>query len=239
MIQTATPADAARNDRVQRSPEGASATGFIGKPGIVSRESVAYLVWNPPHYRTPPHFHDVNQFQIVIGGTARVGKHEVARGSVHYVDAGTPYGPIMSGDEGFSYFTLRQTAPAGYYIMPGARHLMKRKAGRNLIAEAGFGPDQSGSVELFSKPDGLSACQLTAAAGMALPIPDIRHGGAFTVILDGEVTLDGQTYPERSCIQIGADDGIPAMIVGKDGATAMFMSFPRNFAPASEIVGQA
>src|SRR5436309_1317297 len=42
-----------------------------------------------------PHFHRVPQFQIVIAGGGRIGKHPLEPVAVHYVDAFTPYGPII------------------------------------------------------------------------------------------------------------------------------------------------
>lgn len=228
MIQSITPAEAIARNRVQRSAEGATATDFIGRRGVVSDKALAFLVYNPPHYVTPAHFHDVNQFQLFIQGTARIGTHPVVPGTVHYAEAGTPYGPIVPDDDGLSYFTLRQTSPGGYFVMPGARHLMNRKTGRTLMADARVDPPSRTEMrELFAQPDGLAAYEIRATATVPLPRPEIVHGGAFMVVLAGEISLGERPYPDRSCIWIEAGDPAPAMIAGGKGATALFLSFPR------------
>jgi hypothetical protein len=232
MIRSITAAEAIAQNRVQRSAEGATATDFIGGRGIVSQDALAFLVYNPPHYVTPAHFHDVNQFQVVVQGTARIGTHRVLPGSVHYAETGTPYGPIVPDDEGLSYFTLRQTSPGGYFIMPGARNLMNRKTGRTFLADASIDlPSRTGMKELFGQPDGLAAYVLDAVGSAPLPQAAVDHGGAFCVVLAGEMLLDGRAYPERSCISIGAGEAQPAMIAGKSGAVVLFLSFPRLAAP--------
>ncbi|HLG86613.1 MAG TPA: hypothetical protein VKZ79_05385 [Alphaproteobacteria bacterium] len=228
MLQATTADEAIARNRVQRDDKGATATDFIGARGVVSRDSLAFLVYNPPHYETPAHYHDVNQFQLVVQGSAFFGKHRVKVGSVHYAEHGTPYGPIMPEDHGLSYFTLRQTSPGGYFIMPGAKAGMNRKTGRTKMADAstaltGF----TGMSELFRVDDGLSAYETAASAGDPLPLPEIDHGGAFIVIMAGQAIMDGRAYPERSCISVAAGDPLPLLTAGPKGAAAIFMTFPR------------
>jgi len=228
MLQSTTPEQALARNRVQRDDKGATATDFIGARGVVSKDSMAFLVYNPPHYVTPAHYHDVNQFQLVVQGSAKIGTHKVLPGTVHYAETGTPYGPIVPEDDGLSYFTLRQTSPGGYFIMPGAKAGMNRKTGRTKMADAPpVLPARTGMRELFKVADGLSAYETGAVAGEALPFPAIEHGGAFIVIMAGAATMDGQSYPERSCIAIAAHDPSPVLVAGPEGASAIFMSFPR------------
>jgi len=229
-----TQAEAVARNRVQRSEEGATATDFIGGRGIVSQDALAFLVYNPPHYVTPAHFHDVNQFQVFVQGAARIGTHRVVEGSVHYAENGTPYGPIVPDDEGLSYFTLRQTSPGGYFIMPGARDMMNRKTGRTFMADAAVDlPRETGIKTLFAKPDGLGAYELTAEANAPVPQPAADHSGAFYIVLAGEMLLDGRAYPERSCVSIGAGESGPALTAGSNGVRVAFLTFPRLPAEAA------
>lgn len=62
-----------------------------------------FLVEQPPHSVTPPHFHEVNQFQVFGGGGCKIGKHDAAPISVHYANGHTPYGPISAGEDGFDW----------------------------------------------------------------------------------------------------------------------------------------
>src|SRR5580692_4578218 len=97
---SATPSEASANNRVQVSVEGATATDFIGKRAVRSDHPLAFLVNGPPRYVIPAHFHDIDQYQIFVGGHATLGKHDVLPGSIHYADAYTPYGPIVAEDDG-------------------------------------------------------------------------------------------------------------------------------------------
>src|SRR5688572_4110454 len=63
-----------------------------------------YLAMMAPQSRREPHFHRVNQFQVVVAGEGLIGKHPLHPGAVHYADAFTPYGPIVAGSAGLSFF---------------------------------------------------------------------------------------------------------------------------------------
>ena len=67
-----------------------------------------FLVHQPPNAVTPAHFHEPNQFQVFVDGTGRMGAHPASPLTVQYANGHTPYGPIVAGDQGVKYFTLRQ-----------------------------------------------------------------------------------------------------------------------------------
>src|SRR5260370_39381874 len=100
---SAIPSEALAGNAVQVSPEGASATDFIGRRKDTSDHPLAFLVNGPPAYVIPPHFHEIDQYQIFVGGSATLGKHAVLAGSVHYAAAYTPSGPITATDAGLNY----------------------------------------------------------------------------------------------------------------------------------------
>ena len=67
-----------------------------------------------PGARISPHFHDIDQFQIVVAGDCTMGKKDARSVTFQYADAYTPYGPIYGENEGFSFFTLRPIASGGF-----------------------------------------------------------------------------------------------------------------------------
>jgi hypothetical protein len=232
---SAIPSEALAGNAVQVSPEGASATDFIGRRKDTSDHPLAFLVNGPPAYVIPPHFHTVDQYQIFVGGSATLGRHAVLAGSVHYADAYTPYGPITATDEGFNYLTLRPKSIIGYHEMPEGGPLLKPvnvargRRGRMLVADVAPAPaGETGCEALFEEEDGIAAYRLSASAGTALPQPDVDHGGAYYVVLTGEISAAGQTYPPRACIWIDQGETAPAMSAGPAGATVAFMSFARQ-----------
>ena len=231
---SAIPSEAVARNAVQVSKEGASATDFIGKRAETSDHPLAFLVNGPPEFVIPPHFHEIDQYQIFVGGSATLGKHTVLPGSVHYADAYTPYGPITATEDGFNYITLRPRSIIGYHEMPGGGPLLKPvneargRRGRMLVADIAPGQTRESSSEpLFEEPDGIAAYRLSAGPGAVLPQPDVDHGGAYYVVLEGTVTADGTAYPPRSTIWVGQGEAPPAMIAGAEGASVAFMSFAR------------
>ena len=61
------------------------------------------------------------------------------------------------------------------------------RRGRMLVADIEPGQRQ-GREALFEEDDGIAAYRLSAGAGQTLPQPDVDHGGAYYVVLEGEVT---------------------------------------------------
>src|SRR5215470_17255062 len=81
---------------------------YLGAAGTIANGPQAFLVERPyANARIEPHFHDVDQFQVVVAGDGRMGKKPVAPVTFQYADAYTPYGPIVANGHGISFFTLR------------------------------------------------------------------------------------------------------------------------------------
>ena len=78
-------------------------------PGEI-RPPQAFLVEQEPNAIVHPHFHFVDQFQVVVDGGGRIGRHDVGPIMAHFAGACTGYGPITPGDGGLKYFTLRASA---------------------------------------------------------------------------------------------------------------------------------
>ena len=93
---------------------------------------MAFLVEKDPHAVTKPHFHEADQYQVVVQGGGRLGTHDVGTVAVHYTDAWSAYGPIVAADEGISWFTLRNTWDSGARYMPAAREQLRAARVRNF-----------------------------------------------------------------------------------------------------------
>jgi hypothetical protein len=63
---------------------------------------MAFLVEKGPGALTRPHFHQADQFQVVVAGRGMLGDHEFSDGAVQYTDAYSAYGPIVA-EGGSSY----------------------------------------------------------------------------------------------------------------------------------------
>jgi hypothetical protein len=189
----------------------------------------AFLVGLKPSGVVDPHFHGENQYQLIVGGGGKLGKHELRNGVFHYTDAFTPYGPIVADPGGLSFFTLRQNAYVGHHKMPGSGHLMKKRAGRNLVASADPGPAVGPDVSaLMDETDGPRAYRLRAAAGRRLPSPPagVKLGSGYLIVLSGELELLGRTHPRLSNVHVRQGEPLPDAVAGPEGAVALLLTYP-------------
>lgn len=74
----------------------------------------ARIVKLEPRQELEAHFHTQNQWQIIVEGDGRIGDEAVQAVAVHYTEKNTPYGPIVAGDDGLTFLTLREK-PTGYH----------------------------------------------------------------------------------------------------------------------------
>ena len=207
---------------------------FRDEPGV-ERGLDAFIVEYPAAKSViRPHFHAVDQFQVVIAGGGRLGKHPLDPISVHYTDGYTPYGPIVAADEGISFMTLRATPDRGIFYMPGSRDKMARKAGRGEAFHVPVDPMktlyQDGVAQealLETQPDGLGVHVVRAAPGVTVRGPDPRgSSGQYYVVINGSGCLDNEELPVFSVLFVWPDQGPLAMTAGASGLDAVVLQFP-------------
>lgn len=197
-----------------------------------------FLVECPnPRSMLLPHWHRVDQFQIVVAGGGKVGAHEVAPVGIHYADAYTTYGPIQADEEGISFFTLRAEHTAKSYYMPDSKSLLPRKRGREISAHVpvnanGFaGQAEDRIVEALIEPqaDGLFASVISLkprAAGAGLAPQD--GNGQYYVVVEGSLDRDGKAMSPRSLIFVSPDEEAPKLVAGDAGAKVLCLQLPRK-----------
>lgn len=196
----------------------------------------AFLVEQEPASTILPHFHVQNQFQVIVAGSGRLGKHPVRPVSVHYAGAHTPYGPIVSGPEGLSYFTLRDGFDPGARFMPGARAELARVRRRFLLTDdvAVDPPDvlrsRRGAVTetvIAPQPDGLAAMLVRAGPGAQAAGPEpATGGGQYLLVLAGALRHEGRDLPVNSCLFVARGDPAPGIAAGPEGLQLLILQFP-------------
>src|SRR5690349_1401730 len=86
----------------------------------------ANMAQREPNRVSPPHFHQNDQFQVVIDGKGTLGKHALAPYCVHFSRAYTPYGPLASApDSGLAFFVMRAHLDAGSQDLPQEQAQLK------------------------------------------------------------------------------------------------------------------
>jgi hypothetical protein len=196
----------------------------------------AYLVEFGPGDELPPHFHTVDQFQVVVWGDGGIGKHAITGLTVHYADAYTPYGPVRIGAAGAGYYTLRSRPDSGAYRMPESRALLRRVPRRSLVwdlPELSAPASDAVSTEIGfpEQNDGVAASRLIAPPGVAVTGGDSPGGGgAFSIIVRGSGAIDGERLGLHSCIHAAPDEPAPAIVAGDEGVQLLVL----RFAPVSD-----
>ena len=191
---------------------------------------MAFLVEQDPGSTAQAHYHQADQFQVIVGGHGTMGTHAAQPVTVHFSGAHTAYGPIRaSADEGVHYFTLRNEFDPGarFMTMPENRVALRQVPGRRH-RETVVGPltDETGRI-MPSEPDGMSAWRYREAAGARLIGPDPAWGrGQYWVVVDGSMTRDGEEIPRLSCVFVYPDDPPFNAIAGADGVDVIAMQFP-------------
>ena len=151
-----------------------------------------------------PHYHEVDQFQVVLDGDGRLGRHAIGSGTVHYSDAYTVYGPIFAdGPDGLSYFTLRLDPAVGLNYMPESRVKGETRAGEHFTCSVDEKGSGTGELNLLARTRrGASAFGVALVPGVALSAEALRRcdGRGYCVVLSGTADLGGRSLPAGSLI---------------------------------------
>jgi hypothetical protein len=205
---------------------------YIGEPGELNQAAQAFLVVRPfAGARIEPHFHDVDQFQVVVDGDGSIGKKAVRPITFQYADAFTPYGPIVANEHGLSFFTLRNIASGGFWGMPGNRNAMPGRAGRNIegVLDLSNGVPASGKntrEDLMSpQTDGVAAVGIRMGAYATTTGLPADGKGQFYLVCAGSLVTNGKVLAEHSVIRVEPDDLTLQLQAGQDGAQVLGLQF--------------
>ena len=185
-----------------------------------------------------PHFHFVNQFQVVVAGSASIGRHPVGPIAVHYAGAHTGYGPVTAGPGGVTYFTLRaQSDGTGAQYLPASRARMQKGPKRYILADPCPALDDAGlaglcasrTVTMIDEPDGIGAWVLRVAAHGTMLGPDPARGGGQSIFVAGGSLLHaGGELDRHACLYLSADEPPLAITAGPAGLEIVVCQYPRR-----------
>lgn len=174
----------------------------------------------------PPHYHEVDQYQVVVGGSGTLGKHGLPMGAVHYTDRYTPYGPITAGDDGLQFFTLRLDPVLGSNYMPESRDRKTVRSGATFtgVADLELPVVTTARRELGATDGGARAVELRVA-----PRDDLAAGGAigpgYLLVLAGSALRRDAVRPVRTCLLVNEPTGELGATAGPDGCVLAHLAF--------------
>ncbi len=193
-----------------------------------TRRGNGKLVEQDPLSTLDAHFHYVNQFQVVVSGSGRIGRHDVRPITVQYAGAYTSYGPLQAGPEGLGYLVLRDAILPGLARMPGEIAKLNRSFKRRYFMAAA--PEQgsdAGAILHAQEDDGLAAAIYRLPPGQSYQGREPASGGGqFHVVVAGTAVCDGTEYEPLCCMFSNAQEGPLTLQAGLAGAEIVFLQFP-------------
>jgi hypothetical protein len=243
----------AHNTNRRRTNNGWNTT-FIGKNRGILKEGdpvpsseglypMAFLVEKEAAAVVVPHFHQADQYQVVVQGSGRLGKHDIASVAVHYTDAYSAYGPIVAADDGVSWFTLRNAWDPGARYMPASRRQLREARAKFQHREATCGPlpplsdvelaaldAPRGDTVIAETADGLGTWRYTVPANQSVTGPHPSTGGGqFWLMSAGSASVaGGALLAVQSCIFVPPEDDAATLFAGPAGADLICMQFPKR-----------
>ena len=241
IVMTAAEAAPRRMERVLSAGGTLFSTPYFGAspvfpvgPGQATQDRgpQAFLVEQNPGSIVSPHFHLEDQFQLIIRGGGTLGRHEVAAISVHYANAHNGYGPIVAGETGLAYFTLRRHGDMGAWYLPDASDRMDRKSRRRQATggPAAAAPGTSVAVEplLARNDDGLGAWHVSAPArALVDSVIGADDGDRFLVSVNGGISIGDRMLDAFGVAYLAAGE-TSIVEVGEEAAVFLVLCFPHE-----------
>lgn len=217
-------------------------TNFLAYPEgtDVSEEPMGFLVEGNHERVIRPHFHENDQFQVVVSGGGVLGKHKLTIHAVHFSRAYTPYGPINFGAEGLGFLTLRARKDPGAQYIPEAREKLVSVENRKpwQVTEA---PDFTRTGDVSLKPfsqikdeRGLAGYSLSMKAGAMTTAPDPSNSaGQHIIVTKGSLIYNGREYNGLAVAFVKPHEGAWQITAGAEGLEAIVLNYPRRVAVAA------
>lgn len=203
----------------------------------------AYLNKSEPGRRSSAHFHIADQFQIIVEGKGKFGRHDVAPYCVHFSRAYTAYGPLLVDEyAGWTFMTLRSRFDPGQQRLPGAADVLKKIPNRRPwqvskhvtfpVAASGVKMEEVAGIK---DEHGLFVCALTMAPNTRTVAPSPAVGdGQFVVVLKGSMVNNDRERNSYSVAFTRPDEPPLEILAGAQGLEALVLNLPQVDAPAIE-----
>lgn len=192
-----------------------------------------------------PHFHGVDQFQVIIAGEGKMGQQPVGPVSLHYTNRFTAYGPIEAGPQGMSYYVLRpEFAVSGshYLHLPEERARMPRGGKRYFMADhlpvrtlAELKALCEADVQTLLSVGPADADAGVLAQVVALPPhapfagADPRTGGGQVfLVLQGAMRHRDTLLRAPASVALTRDEAALRISAGPDGLQLLVLQYPRR-----------
>jgi len=233
--------DEIKPDQIRKNPGGPDRPASTNYPFFRATPDrpdapSAFLAQYDPGDNSCTHFHQVDQFQILVQGKGQFGRHEVAPYHVHFARAYTPYGPLHADEEtGWTFMTLRSRYDPGAQRLPGALPKLKAVPDREpwqITSMATFPSRAPGAsfrdISDIADDRGLFVKSLTMAPGARVTAPAPSGGdGQYVVVVKGSLLHDNRERRALTVVFVRPDEHAFRIEAGPHGLEALVLNFPR------------
>lgn len=213
-------------------------TDFIAPDATNPDSAHAFLVEGTAGRVIKPHYHEHDQYQVVVRGDGVLGKHTLEANAVHFSRRHTPYGPIVFGEEPLAFLTLRAQKD------PGAQYLDIPECKAKLAAVQNRRPWQVTEAPRFAELDadhmlhtfsdirdeqGLGGFSMSLAPGARATAPDpSKSNGQYVIVTKGSLVHGGREYAALSVGFVKPEEEPLALVAGSQGLDVLVLNFPRT-----------
>lgn len=211
-------------------------TNFIDPDDNNPASAQAFLVEGTAGRVIKTHFHDYDQYQVIVSGGGVLGKHQLQVNAVHFSRKHTPYGPIVFGEQQLGFLTLRAHRDGGaqYLDDPEKRTklmgLQNRKPWQATEAPKFEPATPDAALHTFAElqaGDGLASFSMSVARNARALAPDPAHSnGQYLIIVRGSLHYEGKEYKALSVAFIKPQEGPFELVAGADGLDVLVLNFP-------------
>ncbi len=204
----------------------------------------AYTVRQEHQNITHAHYHQTEQWQVIVEGAGKLGRTDVAPVALHFTDPYTAYGPIVPEQEGLTYFTLRARSDPGACMLatPGVkeairpskrRFILKGKSDLRIATPEAMRARTETVLDVIVErhADGLAAWMLRlppgAQANLTTWPAECGGAGRHLMVAAGTLIHEGKPLPYESLAFACAGEGGPVVTAGSDGAEVLIMQYPQ------------
>lgn len=209
---------------------------------VATSELQAFRVDMSAHMVLDTHLHIVDQFQVFIAGSGKIGRDVADMVTVHYADHHTAYGPLVAGPQGMSYMTLRPKTDTGIIKIsdPNIRDRLqptKRRHRTSAPIVLSIPPVlrhlDAPVIEtvLEQKPgdEGMTAQVYRLGSGMQAPAPVATgNGGYYLLVLNGTMELPDATLDPWSLVFVAPGETPPVLQAGDAGVEVLATIYPQR-----------
>jgi len=209
-----------------------------GRTDPESFAPVAFLVEQSPLSIVPSHFHQLDEFQVMVGGSGFLGRNVIDPLVVHFAGGHTGYGPISAGPSGVAYFTMRPRYEAGAFMLPESRPHMKRLPKRHLrcgpirprdAAARHDGAPAATELLVPEEADGIGVAVLRLPPHGTGTNPFAGSGnGQYWMTIAGTLVMGDATLERWSVVFASGADTATPIIAGADGLDLIVMQYPHT-----------